>query len=50
MFICRYNLSNAQHAGPSTPHRNTVFDEFCVYDDNHVVVLWILKLERLNTV
>ena len=44
MFICRFNLSQAQHAGPHTQHRNTLFDEFCVYDDNHVVVLWVLKL------
>ena len=44
MFICRFNLSNAQHAGPNTPHRNSVFDEFCVYDERHVVVLWMIKL------
>ena len=42
MFICRFNLSAAKHAGPSTSHRNTVFDEFCVYDEQHVVVLWML--------
>ena len=45
MFICRYNLSNAMHAGPSTSHKNPVFDEFCVYKDNKVVLLWILKLK-----
>ena len=45
MFICRYNLSSARHAGPSTQHRNSVFDEFCVYDERRVVVLWMLKLE-----
>ena len=44
MFICRFNLSNAQHAGPNTPHRNSVFDEFCVYDERHVVILWMIKL------
>ena len=44
MFICRFNLSGAQHAGPSTQHRNSVFDEFCVSDAKHVVVLWLLKL------
>ena len=44
MFICRFNLSNARHAGPSTRHQNSVFDEFCVYDESHVVVLWMLKL------
>ena len=45
MFICRFNLSSAQHDGPSTPHRNSVYDEFCVDDERHVVVLWMLKLE-----
>ena len=45
MFVCRFNMSCAKHAGPSTPHRNSQFDEFCVYDDNHLVVLWMLKLE-----
>ena len=44
MFICRFNLSGAKHAGPSTQHPNTVYDEFCVYDERHVVVLWMLKL------
>ena len=44
MCICRFNLSEAQHAGPSTDHRNWVFDEFCVYKAEHVVVLWVVKL------
>ena len=44
MFICRYNLSNTQYAGPSTHHKNTIFEEFCVANDNHVVVLWMLKI------
>jgi len=44
MFICRYNLAGAQHAGPSTQHRNTLFDEFCVYREAQVVVLWAVKL------
>ena len=44
MFICRYNLAGAQHAGPGTQHRNTMYDEFCVYHDSMVVVLWALKL------
>ena len=46
MFICRYNLYNAEHAGPSTAHRNSVFDEFCVYDESHVVILWMLKVAK----
>ena len=45
MFICRFNLTNAKYAGPSTGHRNTIFNEFCVDIDNHVVVLWMLKLD-----
>ena len=49
MFICRFRLdASAKHAGPSTQHRNTVFDEFCVYDDRHVVVLWMLKVSTLG--
>ena len=44
MFICRFNLSSARHAGPSTQHPNSVFDEFCIYDETHVVVLWMIKL------
>ena len=46
MFICRYNLSAAQHAGPNTNHRNKTFHEFCVYDESHVVVLWMLKIRE----
>ena len=38
MFICRFNVSNARY------HQNQTFDEFCVYDERHVVVLWMLKL------
>ena len=45
MFICRFNLSEAKHAGPDTDHRNTVFDEFCVKKEEHVVVLWVIKLK-----
>ena len=49
MFICRFNLGKRgtkppQHAGPSTSHRNTTFDEFCIYDERNVVVLWMIKL------
>jgi hypothetical protein len=44
MFVCRFNLMAAKRAGPSTQHRNSVYDEFCVFDDRHVVVLWMLKL------
>jgi len=44
MFVCRFNMKHAQHAGPETKHRNTIFDEFCIYDERQVVVLWMLKL------
>ena len=44
MFVCRINLSGARHAGPGTGHRNTVYDEFCVYDEKKIVVLWMVKL------
>ena len=36
MFVCRFNLSGAKHAGPSTAHQNSVFDEFCIFDEAHV--------------
>ena len=38
-------ISAAKRAGPGTNHRNSVYDEFCVYDDRHVVVLWMIKLQ-----
>ena len=38
MFICRFNLSKAKYK------QNQIFDEFCVYNESHVVVLWMLKL------
>ena len=44
MFVCRFNLSAAKRAGPATNHRNSVYDEVCVYEDRHVVVLWMIKL------
>jgi hypothetical protein len=44
MLVCRFNLSSAKHAGPETHHRNSIFHEYCVYDDRNVVVLWLLKL------
>ena len=45
MFVCRYNLSAARNAGPQTTHRNTVFNEYCVNDERHVVALWLIKLK-----
>ena len=45
LFLCRFNLSHAKHAGPQTAHRNTVFDEFRVSNERHVVVLWMIKLK-----
>ena len=49
MFVCRFNLAAAKHAGPKTSHRNSTFDEFCVYDERHVVVLWMIKLAWSRT-
>ena len=45
MFVCRFNLGTATRAGPDTHHRNSVFDEFCIYEEAHVVALWMIKLE-----
>lgn len=50
MFICRFHLTRnqphpAQHAGPTTNHRNSIFDEFCIFDERHVVILWALKVQ-----
>lgn len=45
IFLCRYNLSEgAKHAGPATKHKNTMYDEFCVFDDRYMVPLWMIKL------
>jgi len=44
MFVCRFNLKESKHAGPSTAHRNSIFDEFCIFDERHVVVLWMIKV------
>ena len=44
IFICRFNISQATHAGPQTHHKNHVFEEFCVFKEPDVVVLWMLKL------
>jgi len=46
MLLCRFNLQGAQHAGKATPHRNSVYDEYCVLSDERVVVLWAMKVER----
>lgn len=46
MFICRFSLKRGTlHAGPATSHRNSHFDEFCIFDERNVVVLWMLKLK-----
>ena len=45
MFVCRFNLEGAQHAGPLTKHRNSLFDEYCIYSDVRCVVLWVLKVQ-----
>lgn len=48
MFVCRFNLKHAKYAGPSTEHKNTLYEEFCIYDDKQVVVLWMIKLRVGN--
>ncbi len=45
MFICRFNMRNATHAGPGTGHRNTMFHEYMVPENSDVVVLWMLKFK-----
>ena len=32
------------HAGPATQHKNSVFDEFYVFNEANIVVLWMIKL------
>ena len=44
MFICRFNLAGGP--GRARYHQNQTFDECCIYDDAHVVVLWLLKVEE----
>mmetsp|Transcript_39831 Transcript_39831/g.68312 ORF Transcript_39831/g.68312 Transcript_39831/m.68312 type:complete len:205 (-) Transcript_39831:287-901(-) len=46
LFICRFNLSAAKHAGPDTTHKNEVFHEYCVFNEKHVVVLWMIKVSK----
>ena len=45
LFICRFNLSCAEHAGPDTNHKNEIYHEYCTPDESKVVVLWQLKVE-----
>ena len=45
LFICRFNLSGAEHAGPDTKHKNEIYHEYCTPDESKVVVLWQLKVE-----
>merc|ERR1711924_480211 len=39
VVLCRFNLSGARHMV------NAPYDEYCVYDEAHVVPLWVLKIE-----
>ena len=47
MFLCVFNLSakEVKDAGPTTEHRNSHFEEFCVFEEKHAVVLWQLKVK-----
>ena len=38
MFLCRFNVSQAKYA------MNKMFDEFCVFRERDVIVLWAIKL------
>ena len=38
LFVCRFNLAQPAR------HTKADLDEFCVYDESRVVVLWSLKL------
>jgi hypothetical protein len=38
MFLCRFNVSQAKYA------MNRMFDEFCVFRERDVIVLWAIKL------
>ena len=41
MLICRFNLSE-----PSTKYaQNKCYNELCVFDDSHVLPLWLVKLQ-----
>ena len=41
MFVCRFNLLKRVDKYA----QNNVFDEYCIFDDRRVVVLWMIKVE-----
>jgi hypothetical protein len=43
MFVCRFVLKKS---GPSAAKfaMNSVYEEFCIFDDREVVVLWMIKV------
>ena len=43
LFVCRFNVSKATSVTGKHP-KYTVNHEYCVPDEHHVVVLWMLKL------
>ena len=45
MFICRFRLDASAKHRRTQLHNEPEFDEFCVYDERHVVVLWMLKVK-----
>ena len=40
MFVCRFNLKDAQHGNANGGH------EFCIPDPDKVVVLWQIKVKK----
>ena len=40
MFICRFHLAKGHRYA-----QNKTFDEYCVYNEKHVVALWMLKVD-----
>ena len=43
MFLCRYRFDNTTRKGKFGSQEPT-YDEFAVYNEKHVVVLWMLKI------
>jgi hypothetical protein len=40
MLVCRYNLDGARS------QHNRRFSEYCIFEDRHVAVLWLVKVRR----
>ena len=40
ILVCRFNLKGSKHSNTGS----SGLDEFCIFDDRRVVVLWLLKV------